>query len=333
MKRDEPTASGGVPDNEIAPPVILDRLLAEMDVDPAASGSAEPVEGASRDAVHRAAGSSSVEPPPLEGVPPPRLGPKRTGTPASPTPDGAVIHGDPVPPQTTTPNSATTEIEPQAGWWNDRRLYLYLLLGCVNVLLLALVVLFYQDRTRLQERLTPVMTETAPSAVTPQVTDPAATIAAAAPVPVERPVPGVPTASLAIPKLVLSRSVNGFGQYEPIPDIPLTARHVPYIQAYIEMANPHPEVRDDDRFIYYMTQHTRLYRTDIGPSEPLLDTSVSLVIGGLSPRSDFHSVTTLTPTRRVQPGEHTLEIQITDQVSGQQASRRTTFTVHPPSGR
>lgn len=138
-----------------------------------------------------------------------------------------------------------------------------------------------------------------------------------------------PDKLFTIPKLVLTRRVTAFGQYDPLPDTPIQARHVPHILAYAEVLNPLPEPREDGRFIYYLTQSTLLFRTDIGPSEPLMDSAVSSVIGGLSPRRDFHVSQSLQAGHRITPGEYTVRVQVTDQISGQTATRETMFTVQP----
>lgn len=136
--------------------------------------------------------------------------------------------------------------------------------------------------------------------------------------------PGV----LEIPKLVLCRGVTGFANYDPIPDAPLKPHHLPHIQAYVEIAHPKPEQRNDGRHIYYMTKSMKLYRSDIGPTEPVMDTALSLVVGGMSPRRDFFSAQPLQALRRVEPGEYTLLVRITDQISGESTSEETTFVIH-----
>lgn len=134
---------------------------------------------------------------------------------------------------------------------------------------------------------------------------------------------------LSIAKLVLCRNVSGFGNYDPIPETNIRPRHIPYIQAYVEIAHPKPEPRDDGRHVYYMTQHTKLYRADVGPTQPLMDTSVSLVTGGMSPRQDFHATQHLQAPRTVPPGRYTLLVRVTDQISGESAVEETSFVVHP----
>ena len=134
---------------------------------------------------------------------------------------------------------------------------------------------------------------------------------------------------LDISKLVLCRSVSDFGIYDPIPDTRITARHLPHMQAYIEIDHPEPEPRTDERYVYRLTKDVKLYETRVGPAEPVLDTAVSLVVGGFSPRRDFHSAQTLQPTRRVAPGDYTLLVRVTDQVSGRTASRETSLVIHP----
>lgn len=133
---------------------------------------------------------------------------------------------------------------------------------------------------------------------------------------------------LAISKLALCREVKGFGDYDLIPDDPLRPHHVPQIQAYIEIANPRPESRDDDRFVYYMTVAMRLYPSGDPFAEPLIDKAVSLVVNGTSPREDFHAAQPLQVNRRVGPGDYTLLVRVTDQISGETARMETRFRVH-----
>ncbi len=139
-----------------------------------------------------------------------------------------------------------------------------------------------------------------------------------------------PIDRFAIPRIELVRHVSGFGQFDRLPDIPILPRHVPHIYVYTELVNPRPETRTDERKVYQLTKRIVLYREDIGRSEPLMDTSVSLIERGLSPRRDFYSSYPLQPTRRIDPGEYRVWVRLTDQVSGQTAEKETTFTVHPP---
>ncbi len=134
--------------------------------------------------------------------------------------------------------------------------------------------------------------------------------------------------ALHIRKLVLCRSVSGFGHYEPIPNMPLRPNHFPHIQAYIEIAHPKPEQRKDGRYVYRMTKTMKVYRSDIGPTEPVMDTALSLVVGGYSPRRDFHSAQPLQTSRRIQPGEYILVVSITDQISGETITEDISFLIH-----
>ncbi len=322
------------PNQPSAPPVILDRLLADLATDPPAAEPATPPDTALEDSATEAVTSDAT--PPRIGTNLPRMGltqpakddPAESPEKITPPPIPSPVSAAPTARKADTPGDE--ESSPSA-----IRPWVYLLLGTLNLLLLIMVLMLWQDRTRLTTHLidptTPGPTVPAPEAVPPGPVMDIAPAPVVAPEP-EREAPPA-TETVAINKLVLCRNVGGFGQYEPIPDIPLTARHIPYIQAYVELIGARPEPREDQRYIYYLTKHTRLYRTDIGPGEPLMDTSVSHVISGLSPRRDFHTVQVLAPTRRVNPGKHTLEIVITDQVSGQRSSRSTTFMVHPAESR
>ena len=214
----------------------------------------------------------------------------------------------------------------------------------LNVLLFIVIVLMYQDRIHLRN----VAFQAAPVSVSSEelpVVDvrPELSEARRHVGPQEKPpsgaanlsesrrnisTPGAIPGMLHIPKLVLSRDVSGFGDYQPIPDIPLKAHHFSYIHAYVEIADPKPERRDDGRHIYYLTKAVKLYRSDIGPTEPVMDTARSLVVGGMSPRQDFYSSQALQASRRIVPGEYTLVVSVTDQVSGETASEETTFIIH-----
>ena len=133
--------------------------------------------------------------------------------------------------------------------------------------------------------------------------------------------------TFTIPKLELIRGVRGFGQYDPLPDAPLRARHVPHMLAYVEMTNLVPEPRDDNRLTYYVSMRIKMYRADVGPSEPLMDTTVSNVFQGYSPRRDFFLTHALQSSRRIQPGEHIVAVRVVDQVSRAVAQSETSFVI------
>lgn len=145
----------------------------------------------------------------------------------------------------------------------------------------------------------------------------------------EASMPAIPM-PFGIAKLELCREVRGFAEYDLIPDIPLLPHHVAQIQAYIEVAHPRPEPREDGRYVYYMTVATRLYPAGDPFAEPLIDKAVSLVENGNSPRDDFHAVQPLQVNRRVGPGLYTLLVRVTDQISGETVRKETTFRVHAP---
>lgn len=139
-----------------------------------------------------------------------------------------------------------------------------------------------------------------------------------------------PIEHLDISKLELARAVSGFALYDPIPDIPLLPHHVSYMFVYTEVINPKPEERSDARYIYNLTKTVRLYRADVGPTEPLMHTTVSMVEHGRSPRRDFYARQQLQSARRIEPGEHIIDVQISDRNSGETVNRQTSFIIHAP---
>ncbi len=203
----------------------------------------------------------------------------------------------------------------------------------LNVALLVLLLMMFQERT---PRPAPAPTPPAVPEAAPEAErrGPSQTV--------ERRDPGIAPAAPETPyaapddpgpfrisKLVLCRSVNGYGDYEPIPDIPLHARHIPFILAYIEIDNPTPERRTDNRHLYHMTKYMVLYRSDSGPSQPLMDSALSLVKGGgMSPRRDLYAAHHLQTMGTVEAGEYTLRIRVADHVSGQTATAEASFMVH-----
>ncbi len=214
----------------------------------------------------------------------------------------------------------------------------------LNVLLFIVIVLMYQDRVHLRNvalqaapisvssgelpvvDVRPALSEARGHVALPETPPSAASNPSESARNISAPsaLPGM----LHIPKLVLSREVSGFGDYQPIPDIPLKPHHFSYMHAYVEIAHPKPEQRDDGRHIYHLTKAMKLYRSDIGPTEPVMDTARSLVVGGMSPRQDFYSSQALQASRRIVPGEYTLVVSVTDQVSGETAREETTFVIH-----
>lgn len=126
---------------------------------------------------------------------------------------------------------------------------------------------------------------------------------------------------LELPKLVLCRSVIGFSRYEAFTDQTLKARHLPLIQAYVEIANPKAEVRDDGRHVYRLSEQIRLFRNNT-PSMPIMDTTVSLTEVTMGSKHDFFAAQYLRPSRAAEPGDYTLEVRVTDQVSGQVVSAK-----------
>lgn len=144
----------------------------------------------------------------------------------------------------------------------------------------------------------------------------------------ESPPPSEPI-RLALSKLVLTRGTQGFGLYDPLPNVPLQPRHIPYLRVYTEYVHPQPEFRDDGRYVYQLTLYVKLYRADVGPTEPLMDAAASLIERGWSPRRDFHAAHPLQPIRRIEPGEHVLLVRLRDQNSGETAQEEITFFVHP----
>ena len=294
------------------PPKIVHRVLADLQTDPASGPAQEPADE-----------TPPANPEPVAPAPPPNAirlpdatPPKAGLPPVAASPEAPPAEPVAAPPPPVPAGSGTKR-------WLAIGITLLVLFNAALVTFLAMLLL--------QERAIPPVP---PDASQPaSTTEPDAPPPPATPTRTPRPAPDVPperevpTRVLEIPKLVLCRSVREFGHYEPLPDAPLLPRHLPLIVAYVEIANPHPQPRDDERYVYYMTQSMRLYRTDVGPSEPLLDTTVSLVVGGASPRRDFHSEQPLHTARPVFAGEHTLAVRIFDQVSGQIATREITFDI------
>jgi hypothetical protein len=287
------------------PPKIVHRVLADLQAAPASDAAPEP-----------AAESPPDNSEPVAPAPPPntiRL-PGTTAPKVDPPPEARPQDAQPLP------------VPAGAGSRNWLAIGVFSLVLFNAALVVFLAVLLQQDRAiHLPEP--PIATPTAPTQEPGAPPPPATPTRALHPAPDAPPPREVPTRVLEIPKLVLCRSVREFGHYEPLPDAPLLPRHLPLIVAYAEIANPHPQPRDDERYVYYMTQSMKLYRTDVGPSEPLLDTTVSLVVGGASPRRDFHSEQPLHTARPVFAGEHTLVVRVFDQVSGQTATREITFEI------
>ncbi len=134
--------------------------------------------------------------------------------------------------------------------------------------------------------------------------------------------------TLEIPKLVLTRGVNGFGNYDPLHGTTLTAQNIPFVEVYVEIANPKHETRNDDRYIYHLTKYMKLFSSGSGPGEPLMDSAISLVKGGgTSPMRDIFSSQRLQPQQMLEPGEYTLTVRIADHVSGETATAETSFVV------
>lgn len=202
-----------------------------------------------------------------------------------------------------------------------------------NIALIAFIafILFGRDQSP------PPPTSEAPRVARPASTRPAAPAPSPgirqqpdAPTRTEEPIEGaVPPSppTFTVPKLELIRGISGFGQYDRLPDAPLRPRHLPHIQTYVEMAHLVPEPRDDDRYNYYVSMRVKMYRADVGPSEPLMDTTVSHVFRGYSPRRDFYLTHALQSSRRIQPGEHIVAVRVIDQISRSVAQEQTSFVI------
>lgn len=304
------------------PPRILDQLMADLKP---AGGSLPPKGRIQIPTLPRPSEPENKEPVP----PPPSTAAKpkpEPEEPVSPTPtppprpqkEPVLVVEDP-------PQKAERDAPKSARWLMLAGIVLLVL----NLVLLSLVALLWLGRDGVMESWTqPEAPVVAAPAATPTPSPPASPERTAPP-PVAPPRETLEPEPFTISKLVLARSVTGFGLYESIPDTPLRARHVPFIQVYVEMENPQAEIRHDNRYVYQFSKAIRLFRTEIGPSEPLMDSAVSLVVSGLSPRRDFHASQALQTSRRLSPGEYTLMVRLTDNVSGQYATRETTFTIHP----
>jgi hypothetical protein len=135
---------------------------------------------------------------------------------------------------------------------------------------------------------------------------------------------------MRIGKLVLCRAVSDFGIYEPVPDIPLEPKHLPFMTAYVEIEQAKPRRGASGRYTYEIKHAIKLYNMAFGPSEPLMDTAISELFTSQSERRDLHITQRLQASRRIFPGDYRLVVTVTDQVSGEMASTDTRFTIHPP---
>lgn len=316
------------------PPKILDRLLGDM-------APAHPVDQPPKTALPSVQAAEQVPVPPKASIPSGVLAQRM---------DAAQAHdharsekAKPAPAMALPPVTHPSLPAPPF----QRRSYAsmgVIAVMTLNVLLFIVIVLMYQDRVHLRNVALQAPSASGPSGELPVVdVRPALSEARGHVASQETPpsvathlsdsarnssTPGAMPGTLHIPKLVLSRDVSGFGDYQPIPDIPLKPHHFSHMHAYVEFAHPKPEHREDGRHIYYLTKAMKLYRSDIGPTEPVMDTARSLVVGGMSPRQDFYSSQALQASRRIVPGEYTLIVSVTDQVSGETASKEATFVIH-----
>jgi hypothetical protein len=206
----------------------------------------------------------------------------------------------------------------------------------VNLLLIGLIVFWVKDRPQATESVRystslPVAepAQELPADIIQQLNDLVPVVAAISPLLAEERPMVEPV--LRIAKLELCRSVSGFGSYERIPAEGLLPRHLAHIQAYVEILNPKAQRHEDGRYNYFLTKSMKLYHNRIGPSEPLMDTAVSLAMGGFSPRHDFHATHPLQASGRIFPGDYTLVVRITDQISGEIAVAETGFTIVAPA--
>lgn len=120
-------------------------------------------------------------------------------------------------------------------------------------------------------------------------------------------------------RVLLCRNVTGFGRYEPVVEESIRSRHLPLVQVYVEFTGARPEIREDGRYIYRLSQGLRLRRVNRAEEPALIDTAISLTELSLSPRHDFFSAQYLRPEKPVPPGDYVVEIELTDQVTGARA--------------
>lgn len=120
-------------------------------------------------------------------------------------------------------------------------------------------------------------------------------------------------------RVLLCRNVTGFGRYEPVVEESIRSRHLPLVQVYVEFAGAKPEIREDGRYIYRLSQGLRLRRANRAEEPALIDTTISLTELSLSPRRDFFSAQYLRTEKPAPPGDYVVEIELTDQVSGARA--------------
>lgn len=132
---------------------------------------------------------------------------------------------------------------------------------------------------------------------------------------------------LEIRRVLVCRNVSGFGRYDPLIESAVRARHVSLLQAYVEFAHPKPEIREDGRYVYRLSQSLRMRRADKEQGAPIMDTTLSLTELSLSPKRDFFSAQYLQPAQPLTPGAYILEVSLTDQVGGTTSRGKATLTV------
>ncbi len=343
------------PVSEYGPPRILDRMLADIQSSVAEKMSAAGVSQSTADEKPPEKSTATprkvvkvpthpFEPAPDDVFsPPPEKPPKasfksRTAPPSEPIDDSKTSSAPPeeiaAQPEVGVSSEQSMVPQPVPQRSSSRSVWLAfgtITLVLINITLVTVLLLFLFDVLPIrQEALDappqqPVTPEEAVPTVQEELVPEPPPLPVAGPEPVEAD-PAVP--HLQITKVELARSVTGFALYEPIPDIPLRPHHVQHMFVYVEFRNPRPEDREDGRFVYNMTKNVRLFRADVGSTEPLMNTTVSLLERGLSPRQDFYARQRLQSARPIQPGEHVVEVRISDRNSGESITEQVTFMIH-----
>lgn len=123
---------------------------------------------------------------------------------------------------------------------------------------------------------------------------------------------------LQITKLVLCRSVSGYGRYEAFYDNRFRMGALPLILVYTELANSKPQQRSDGRHVVRLTEELSLWdaanEKEVWHSDP-----VSVTDESSSRRRDFFLAQYLRLPGAIRPGRYNLRVRITDNADGSKA--------------
>jgi len=113
---------------------------------------------------------------------------------------------------------------------------------------------------------------------------------------------------LQITKLVLCRSVSGYGRYEAFYDNRFRMGALPLILVYTELANSKPQQRSDGRHVVRLTEELALWdaanEKEVWHSDP-----VSVTDESSSRRRDFFLAQYLRLPASVRPGQYNLRVR------------------------